>query len=74
MDDPDCDSTWEDGEDGEEAGAGDADADEEDAEAPRAVRPGSLQVRRGAASRPGRWTQARGHRASLPAGAEVPRG
>ncbi|XP_017358985.1 opioid growth factor receptor [Cebus imitator] len=53
MDDPDCDSTWEedeedeDGEDGEAAGAGDADAGEEDedAEEPRAARPSALQSR-----------------------------
>ncbi|XP_004644253.1 opioid growth factor receptor isoform X2 [Octodon degus] len=61
MDDPDCDSTWEededaeDGEDGEEAGAGeagDADAGDEDvgaedegAEEPQAAWPGSLQSR-----------------------------
>ncbi|KAK2110316.1 hypothetical protein P7K49_010062 [Saguinus oedipus] len=54
MDDPDCDSTWEedeedeDGEaDDEAAGAGDADAgnDDEDAEEPRAARPSALQVR-----------------------------
>lgn len=60
MDDPECDSTWEededadaeDGEDGDEAGAGEADVGAEDEDEdegsgePRASGPGSLQVRR----------------------------
>lgn len=69
MDDPDCDSTWEedeedaedaedeDCEDGEAAGARDADAGDEDEdeepEEPRAARPSALQVRPAALTRPG---------------------
>uniref|UniRef100_F7DJD2 Opioid growth factor receptor n=1 Tax=Callithrix jacchus TaxID=9483 RepID=F7DJD2_CALJA len=51
MDDPDCDSTWEEDEedeedeDGEAAGAEDAGDDDEDAEEPRAARPSALQSR-----------------------------
>ncbi|XP_032734725.1 opioid growth factor receptor isoform X2 [Lontra canadensis] len=66
MDDPDCDSTWEedeeeDGEgpsargdeDGEAGAPGDADAEDEDEEDARAARPGALQPPRASLKTPG---------------------
>lgn len=57
MDDPDCDSTWEDeseedGEDGQADDTGDADTGDEDGDAEE-TRPGVFQVQEGGRATPG---------------------